>query len=103
MTQHKEDQQLLIDTFRNQQSRGYRPNVAYYDGDASEPMRHPKGDARRFSRWGAAHALSHARHDERARVAYLPHRSYIAVPFSICKAKFQVQPCCHCSNGSLEI
>ncbi len=54
MTQHKEDQQLLITTFRNQQSRGYRPNVAYYDGDASEPMRHPKGDARRFSRWDAA-------------------------------------------------
>ena len=51
VTETKEDQQLLIDTFRNnRQQWAYRPNVACFEGNANAPITHPKGEARQFSR-----------------------------------------------------
>ena len=50
VTETKEDQQMLIDAFRDRQNGPYRPNVACFEGNAKAPIAHPRGDARQFSR-----------------------------------------------------
>ena len=49
MTSNKEDLHTLIDAFRT--ARSYRPSVCCYEGDPSQPVEHPKGEANTFARW----------------------------------------------------
>lgn len=54
VTQHKDDHDLLEEECKR---FNFRPSVACYKGDPHEPIRHPRGEASEYARYGISQTL----------------------------------------------